>query len=154
MAHHLKAAQPTRDLVLHALQVLIVELDDEAALLADHVIVVLGVAGHLVAGLAVAELAGRGQTAGGQELERTIDGCVAHARMPAAHARQQLLDRNVALAAQEDVDDGLALVRGLETLAPQELAPLRLERLGIRVADRRHRRHDRSHNIDQSSWNG
>src|SRR5215467_1288557 len=61
--HHLKAAQPARDVVLQLLEIVVVKLDDESALLADHVVVMLGLTGHFVAGLAVAKLARRGQAA-------------------------------------------------------------------------------------------
>ena len=55
MAQHGEAAEPLRDPILQALDLVVLELEDEAALHADQVIVVI--ADDLVARLAVAELA-------------------------------------------------------------------------------------------------
>ena len=55
VAQHGEAAEARRDALLQALDLVVLELEDEAALHADQVIVVI--ADHLVARLAVAELA-------------------------------------------------------------------------------------------------
>src|SRR4029079_14944141 len=69
---HREAAEPERDLVLQALDLIILELEDEAALHADQVIVV--VADDLVARLAVAELSLDGEPRVDQQLERAVHG--------------------------------------------------------------------------------
>src|SRR5438132_7644809 len=131
VAEHGEAAEARRDLFLQLLELLIMKLHDEAALLADEVIVVLGIACHLVTRLAVAELTGGGQSAVGQQPERSIDRRISDPGMPAPPTREQLVDRDVALRAQEDLHDGLALLRRFQVLLAQEFRPLRPYRPGV-----------------------
>src|SRR5687767_4703042 len=87
----LEAAQAIGDPVLQALDLVILELEDQAAAGTDEVIVVL--AGDLVARLPVAELALVREAAVDQELERAIDGGVADPLVALAHPAEQLVDR-------------------------------------------------------------
>src|SRR5215475_8973277 len=103
VAEHGEAAEPLGDLVLQALDLVVLELEDEAALHADQVIVV--VADDLVARLAVAELALDGEPGIDQQLERGV----ADLGLALADLQQQLVDRDVIFRAQELLDDRLAL---------------------------------------------
>src|SRR5262245_30744834 len=76
---HLEAAQPDRHLLLQALDLVVLELEDEIALHADQV-VVMGAA-DLVARLAVVELARAGDPAVEQEAQRAVHRRVADARV-------------------------------------------------------------------------
>src|SRR5262245_1690935 len=113
MAEHGEAAEPKGDLVLQALDLVVLELEDEAALHADQVIVM--VADDLVASRAVAELALDGEPGIDQQLERAVHGGVADLGLTLAHLEQQLIDRDVVARAQELLDDRLALRGDVET---------------------------------------
>src|SRR5262245_25647239 len=90
--------------------------------------VVMGVlAHHLEPSLSVAELARRRQARVGEELERTVDGGVADTRAALAHLAKQVLDRDVAARAQEQVHNHVALVRRLETMTLDVLVEARAQ---------------------------
>src|SRR5262245_56256095 len=129
MAEHGEAAEPLRDLVLQHLDVIVLELEDEAALHADQVIVMI--ADDLVARLAVAELALDRETAVDEQLERAVDGRVADARLALANFREELVDRDVIARAQELLDDRLALRRHVEPAILDIGPPPLLELAGI-----------------------
>src|SRR5204863_10027849 len=79
--------------------------------------------------LAVAELALDREPALDQQLERPVHGGVADLGRAPAHARQQLVDRDVVPCLEEVIDDDLALRRGVEPLGREVLAPALLELL-------------------------
>jgi hypothetical protein len=109
---HLEPAELGRDALLQALDLVVLELEDEPALDADQVIVMI--ADDLVARLAVAELALDREPALDQELERAIDGGLADLGMALADLREQLVDRDVVARPEELLDDRLALGGGVE----------------------------------------
>ena len=86
MPDHGEAAEPHRDALLQALDLVVLELEDQAALGADQVIVVI--ADDLEPRLAVPELALDRQPALDQELERPVDGGVADLGLAPADARR------------------------------------------------------------------
>ena len=107
MPQHREAAEALRDAVLQLLDLVVLELEDEAAFDADQMIVVI--ADHLEARLAIAELALDREAAVDEELERAIDRRVADARLALADLVEQLVDRDVIARAEELLDDRLAL---------------------------------------------
>src|SRR6187200_642901 len=70
VAEHGEVAEPRGDLLLQALDLVVLELEDQPALHADQVIVVIS--DDLVPGLAVAELALDGDAAVDEQLERAV----------------------------------------------------------------------------------
>src|SRR5262245_29368209 len=125
VAQHGEAAEPLGDALLQALDLVVLELEDQAALHADQVIVV--VADDLVARLAVAELALDGEAAVDQELERPVDRGVADLGLALAHLEEQLVDRDVLAGAKELLDDRLALRGDIEPAILDVRAPALLE---------------------------
>ena len=104
-----------RDALLLVFQLLAVELDDLAAALADDVVVVLRpLLAGLVARLAVVEAPLVREPGLLQELERTVDGGVADARIHLTHRGVQLLDRAMAALGEEHARDVVALRRRFE----------------------------------------
>src|SRR5688572_29624962 len=83
MTQHREATEPLGDLVLQALDLVVLEFEDESALHADQVIVMI--ADHLEARLAVAELALDREPAIDEELQRPIDRRVADLRLSLAN---------------------------------------------------------------------
>src|SRR5215475_12305479 len=77
---------------LQALDLVVLELEDEPALHADEMVVVR--AGDLVARLSVLELARARDAAVEEELERAVHGRVADPRVALADAREKLVDRD------------------------------------------------------------
>src|SRR5687768_7804095 len=71
VAQHREAAESLGDLLLKAFDLVVLELEDEAALHADQVVVVIS--DDLVACLAIAELALDGEARVDQQLERAVD---------------------------------------------------------------------------------
>src|SRR4051812_33879386 len=116
-------SEPPRRRILKRLDLVALELLDEAAALTDQVVVVRPPFRDLVQRLAGPEVA-RGRDARFlQQLDRAVDRRQAHARMLAPRLRQQILQRDVARGAQERVDDRLALLRRLQPLALQVRSP-------------------------------
>src|SRR5262245_5707376 len=129
VAQHGEAAEPLGDLVLQALDLVVLELEDQAALHADQVIVVI--ADDLVARLAVAKLALDGEPGIDQQLERAVHRRVADLGLALADLEQQLVDRDVVARAQELLDDRLALRGDVEPAILDVGAPALLELAGI-----------------------
>ena len=129
MAEHSEVAEVRGDLVLQALDLVVFELEDQAALHADQVIVVFS--DDLVARLAVAELALDGDAAVHEQLERAVHGGVADARVALADLREELVDRDVLARAQEQLDDRLALGGDVEAAVLDILPPALLELDGV-----------------------
>ena len=123
--------------VLQLLNLVALELDDEAAGVADQVIVVGAPLGHLVQRLPGTEVARLGDARLLQQLDGAVDGRQADARVLAARRGEQILQRHVPRRAQEGIDDRLALLRRLEPLALEVGAPVPL---GVRVRARARRR--------------
>src|SRR3954462_9851748 len=103
MAQHREAAEPLGDAILQALDLVVLELEDEAALHADQVIVV--VADDLVACLAIAELALDGEAAIDEQLEGPVDRGIADLGLALANLEEELVDRDVLMGAEELLDD-------------------------------------------------
>ena len=130
MADDLEPTESGGDLLLEALDLIVFELEDQAALDADEVIVMMLV-GDLPARLTIAELTGGGDATIGEELEGTVDRGVADVAGLLANAGEEIVDRDVAVTTEELIDDQLALLRGLEALTPQIHRPPRLEPLDV-----------------------
>ena len=122
VAEHVEA-HPPRGGLLQALDLVALELDDVAALLADQVIVVGAPLRHLVQRVPRLEVPRGRQARLLEQLDRAIDGRQPHSRVGVARQFEQILQGHVARRAQERVDDGLALLRGLEALVAQVSAP-------------------------------
>src|SRR5262249_31544747 len=110
---------------LQALDLVVLELEDEPAFDTDEMVVVR--AGDLVARLSVLELAGARDAAVEEELERAVHGRVADPRVALADAREKLVDRDVLVRAQEHVDDELALLGRVQAALAQKGRPPLLE---------------------------
>src|SRR5262245_59098622 len=115
MADDVEAEAP-RDAFLLALDLFVVELQHEAALDTDQMIVVRGVAGGLVHRVALAEVALGREPALGEQLQRAIHRRVADARIGLACEREQGLDAEVSAGREELLGDDVALARRLEPL--------------------------------------
>src|SRR5688572_9634540 len=107
MAEDREAAEALGDLVLQALDVVVLELEDEAALHADEMIVVI--ADDFVARLAVAELRLDREAGIDEELERTVHRRVADLGVALADLAEELVDRDVIARAQKLLDDRFTL---------------------------------------------
>src|SRR5437867_7041599 len=115
-------AEEAADALLQALELLAGELHDLAAALADDVVVVLLIVLHrLVTRLPVVEVALGGQAALLEQLEGAVHGRVPDARVHAPDGGVELLDGEVALGAEEDAGDVVALRRRLEPALAQRL---------------------------------
>src|SRR5690348_6549118 len=98
MAQDREAAEAFGDPILEALDVVVLELEDETAFDADEMVVVI--TDDLEARLAVAELPLDGEAAVDEELERSVDRRVAHARVALADFGEELVDRDVVARAE------------------------------------------------------
>src|SRR5262245_61768315 len=103
------------DVLLRLLDHGALELDDPPAARAHQMVVVLLL--DLEAGEAVVEVTLARETGLAQQLHGAIDGRVADLRMTLAHPLVQLLARDVALHAEEHLEDRLTLSRVLEVVA-------------------------------------
>src|SRR3954465_5428386 len=110
-------SEAARGRVLERLDLVALELLDEAAALADEVVVVRPPFRDLVQGLSWPEVPRGCDARFLEQLDRPVHRRQAHPRMLASRLRQQILQCDVARRAQEGVDDRLALLRGLEPLA-------------------------------------
>src|SRR5690242_5125027 len=129
VAQHREASEPERDLVLQTLDLIVLELEDQAALHADQVIVVIS--DDFVASLSVAELTLDGEPAVDQQLERPVHRRIAHLGLTLANLEQELVDRDVVARTQELLDDRLALRGDVEPTILHVGAPALLELAGI-----------------------
>ena len=111
--------EPARGRILQLLDLVVLELDDEAAAVADQMVVVGPPFGDLVQRLTGTEVARRRDAGLLEQLDRPVDRRQADARMLAPRRRQQILQRDVPRRTQKRVDDRLALLRRLEPLALQ-----------------------------------
>ena len=141
MTQHREAAEARRDSLLQALDLVILELEDQAALHADQVIVVI--ADDFVARLPVAELTLDRKAAIDEELQRSIDRRVADLRLTLADLAEQLVDRDVLTRAEELLDDRLALRRRVETTVRDVCTPAILELASVVRLEVRAFTHDR-----------
>src|ERR1700689_1239487 len=107
MAEHGEAAHACRDPILEAFDLVVFEFENQAALDANEMVVVI--ADDLVARLAIADLALDREAAIDEQLERAIPRGLAGLRLTLAHLAEQLVDRDVIARAQELLDDRLAL---------------------------------------------
>src|SRR6187431_2630071 len=105
-----------RDVFLQLLDLRVRELEDLAAGPADEVVVVLPLVVALEDALAL-ELQLAREAGVLQELERAVDGRAAHVRPALLDELQEVVDGEVALGAQERVEDRLALVAALQAVA-------------------------------------
>ena len=103
-----------RHFVLELLDVGGKELDDAAALSADHVIVMLVIEMVLVVRLVVAKPHLAGEPCFSQEFQRPVDGRVAYGRVLAVDEPVQVLARKVLLGAKEHIEDQFPLGRPAE----------------------------------------
>src|SRR5690606_12404277 len=124
-------AVPEREVFLQLLDLLVLELDDVAALEADEVVVVLVLERHLIARDPVAEVPLVGETTLLEELQRPIDGGVTHLGILSAHLEEEVLDREVPLALEEQVRHQATLGRRAEALAVHVLFEALSELLGL-----------------------
>src|SRR4051812_16980239 len=122
MAEHVES-ETARGRVLQCLDLVALELLNEAAALADEVIVVRAPFRDLVQRLARPEVPRRRDPCLLQQLDRPVDRRQADPRVLAARLREQILERDVAGRAQERVDDRLPLLRRLEPFALEVRAP-------------------------------
>ena len=107
-----------RDLVLDALDLRAGELEDLAARLADEVVVVLPLVLALEPRLALEhELLGQARRL--QELERPVDGRPPDVGAALLHELEEVVHGEVALGAQEGVQDHFALLAALEVVLDQ-----------------------------------
>src|SRR5262249_2915043 len=112
------------DALLEPLQLLARELDDLPAALADDVVVRRIALDGLEARLAVVEVPLGGEPHLLEQLERPVHGCVPDARVHLADRPVELVDREVALGAEEDARDVVSLRRRLEPPLAQRLLEL------------------------------
>ena len=106
------------DLVLDALDLRAGELEDLAARLADEMVVVLPLVFALEARLALQdELLGQPRRL--QELERAVDGGAADVGAALLHELEEVVHGEVALGAQEGVEDHFALLAALQAVLDQ-----------------------------------
>ncbi|HET6612289.1 MAG TPA: hypothetical protein VFG83_09880 [Kofleriaceae bacterium] len=129
MANALEAAEPLGDLILQGLDGLVFELENEPALGADEMVVVL--AGDLVARLAVAEPALGCHAAVHQQAQGAVHGGVADALLALADPDEEIVDGDVIAQAQELIDDELALLGRVQAIVRQVRPPARLEVLDV-----------------------
>src|SRR4030095_8599960 len=107
-----------RDLVLDALDLRARELEDLAARLADEMVVVLALVLALEPRLPLEhELLGQARRL--QQLERAIDGGAPDIAAPFLHELEEVVHGEVALGAQEGIQDHLALLAALEAVLDQ-----------------------------------
>src|SRR5688572_6402527 len=116
-----------RDPILQRLDLLVDELDDVAALLADEVVVMGAADGDLVQRLlGVAEPARVGDAGLFEQLHGPVDGREADAGLPPLRARVQGLQVDMFLALEEGGHDGVAGLRGVEPALVEEHPPHQL----------------------------
>ena len=90
------------------------ELDDSAALGADHVIVVLMFVVVFVVRAAVAKTNFAREARFGQELERAIDGGLADGRVLSLHQPVEVFDREMFFGTQKNIQNQVTLRRTLQ----------------------------------------
>jgi exodeoxyribonuclease VII small subunit len=125
MAQDREAAEAFGDAILEALDVVVLELEDETAFDADEMVVVI--ADDLEARLAIAELALDREAAVDEQLERSVDGRVTDARVTLADFGEELVDRDVIARAEKLLDDRFALRRRVESTVLDVRPPPLLE---------------------------
>lgn len=116
------------DLLLEALDLVVAELDDVAAVDAHEVVVVLVGVGCFVSGGAVSEAARLCEAALDQELQRPIDGGLPDVRMLSANRGVELVDVRVAAVREEGLGNGPALSRDAKPGPREVLGELRFPR--------------------------
>ena len=105
------------DLLLKALELLIIELQDLSALVTDQVVVMLLVAlGVLVTSVAVGEVSFFRQLTVLEKFDRSVDGRVADSLVYLANLTIEFIDAHVTVRREEDSRDVVALGRGLQAL--------------------------------------
>src|SRR4029077_17202539 len=104
VAEHVEA-ETARGAVLQRLDLVALELGDEAAAVADEVVVVGPPLGDLVERLARTEVSGARDAGLRQQLDRAVDGRETDPRVLAPGRRQQIFQGDVPRGAQEGVDD-------------------------------------------------
>src|SRR6185295_4436584 len=124
-------SMPPRGRVLQHLDLVVLELDDEAAALADQVVVVGAPLGDLVKRLPRPKMVCLRDARFLEQLDRAVDRRQPDPRVLETRRRQQILQRHVAGRAQERIDDSFALMRRLEALALQVRPPRTLRVLAV-----------------------
>ena len=111
-----------RDLFLQCLEPLVVKLHDLATFVADQMIVVIGLPGHiLVAGLPVVEMPLLGEPTVLEKLDCPVDGSITNARTDLAHLLTEFINTEVAVRGKENLGDVVPLGRRLKALFLERL---------------------------------
>jgi hypothetical protein len=104
-----------RDLILLVLDDLTVELDEQATIGADQMIVMLMIVEVLIAGNTITEALFASKATLREELECPVDGCETDVRMDLPDDLMKLFSAGVPFGLEEDIENGFSLHSPLET---------------------------------------
>ncbi len=122
MLDDFEAAKTLCNLVLERLDFVVFELEHQAALGANQMIVMVG--RNLVAGLSIAKVASVGEPRFDKQFERAVDRRVADLLVFTAHAFEQVIRAHMPFAREKLLDNCLPLLSCVEAILLQIVLPL------------------------------